>query len=264
MQRMKNATESLKEILFRFSFTYRVYLNQKGCWATGRPNAARHNGVLKTSSELSQANLRVRELRLLPHEDPPKDWDSLAMLDCALTNAKRHELIIDAGAETYSSLLPNLFLYGYTELIGLNLSFEKTFRRGPIIYERGDITKTRFANNQVAFVACQSVIEHGVDMKSFFAEMSRILKPNGLLSISTDYYIDHVRTEGIEAYGVPVKIFSKNEIVEMLRLASEFGLVLEKPTLDLDCEEKPIHWLGLDYTFVIFTLKKKAACGTQT
>jgi len=46
---------------------------------------------------------------------------------------------------------------------------------------------------------------------------------------------------------------------DMLRLATEIGFELTGP-VGLDCTQKPAHWANfdLDYTFVIFTLRKPA------
>jgi hypothetical protein len=61
-----------------------------------------------------------------------------------LERAPRSARILDGGAAFFSVLLPWLFLYGYRRLVGVNLSFEKLLRLGPIRYEYGDITRMRF------------------------------------------------------------------------------------------------------------------------
>jgi len=76
---------------------------------------------------------------------------------------------IDAGAELFSSLLPCLYLYGYTDLHGINLIFKRPERRGSIVYEYGDITNTKFPSEFFDAVACLSVLEHGVNFKSVLA-----------------------------------------------------------------------------------------------
>src|SRR5437588_465449 len=103
----------------------------------------------------------------------------------------------------------------------------------------------------------QEVIEHGVDVLLFFQEAARLLKPNGLLIVSTDYYSEPIDTRGLKAYGVPVHIFSKDEMLKVLHTAQECGLELTGP-INLDCRERPVSWkeFQLDYTFVTFTLRK--------
>ncbi len=74
---------------------------------------------------------------------------------------------------------------------------------------------------------------------------------------STDYFETQLDTRGQVAYGVPIHIFTRGEIVEALEIASQYGL---KPIghLDLGVEEKVVHWkqYGLSFTFVIFSLRK--------
>ena len=88
--------------------------------------------------------------------------------------------------------------------------------------------------------------------------MSRILVPGGSLITSTDYYESTINTAGQKAFGVPVHVFTKNEIEMILALAREFDLELTGP-LDLRCDEKAVSWkeFGLNYTFIIFTLRKR-------
>ena len=103
-----------------------------------------------------------------------------------------------------------------------------------------------------------SVIEHGVPVEKYFREMHRILKPGGLLVTSTDYYPTAIDIHGQVAHRAAIKIFSKLEIQEALRLAMEIGFELTG-AVDLECNAKPIRWaqFDLEYSFVIFTLRKK-------
>jgi len=102
------------------------------------------------------------------------------------------------------------------------------------------------------------VIEHGVDLNSYFKEMSRILKTNGILITSTDYYETPIDTKGQIAYGVPIHIFTKEEIEEAMNISEKYGLFLTSP-LDLTCDEKVVYWKQYDlrFTFLNFVLRKK-------
>jgi SAM-dependent methyltransferase len=122
----------------------------------------------------------------------------------------RRAKIIDAGAETYSRILPWLFLYGYTKLEGINIVFTDRKRLGPIIYKHGDVTFTDYAPKTFDAIACLSVVEHGVDLSAYFKEAARILKPGGILITSTDYWQTPIDTRGRQMYGVPVHIFGSS------------------------------------------------------
>ena len=157
----------------------------------------------------------------------------------------------------YSNVLPALFLYGYSDLHGINLSFTAPTRRGPIRYIPGDLTKTPYYDAFFDAITCMSVIEHGVPLEAYFREMFRLLKPGGLLITSTDYFPTPVDTREQSVHGAPIKIFSRPEIESALQLAESIGFE-QTGELNLDCTEKPIRWdqFGLEYTFVLFTMRK--------
>ncbi|MGA7459961.1 MAG: methyltransferase domain-containing protein [Candidatus Korobacteraceae bacterium] len=215
------------------------------------------NGTLKTRAEWEAAFEIAKRLHVPLHRGPEKNWDHLAAVNTILTNTNRSARILDAGAEIYSNVLPALFLYGYRELYGINLSFTAPTRRGPIRYIPGDLTRTPFPGENFDAITCLSVIEHGVPLPDYFREMYRLLRPDGLLITSTDYYPTRIDTRGKVAHGTPIKIFSKPEIQAALDLARSVGFQTTGD-VDLECDEKPIRWepFGLEYTFVLFTLRK--------
>ncbi len=86
-------------------------------------------------------------------------------------------------------------MYGYRKLYGINLVFDRTFRRGPITYEYGDITQTDYAAESFDAITSLSVVEHGVNLEAYFREMWRILKPGGMLITSTDYWQTSIGNE---------------------------------------------------------------------
>jgi len=250
----------IKSIALRPEAAYRLYLKLQ--FGAGRltesPGPHIQNATLKTRSEWQEAFQNARRLHLPLHRGDEKNWDHLAAVSTILAHTGTSARILDAGAEYYSNVLPALFLYGYRDLYGINLSFTDVARRGPIRYLPGDITRMQFPDGYFDAVACMSVIEHGVPLNGYFQEMHRVLKQGGLLITSTDYYPTPVDTRGQVAHGCPIKIFSKPEIQAALTLAKDTGFELTSD-IDLECEERPIRWapFGLEYSFVLFTLRKK-------
>jgi SAM-dependent methyltransferase len=224
----------------------------------GRPRARWHNAVLRTCQQRDDAIEQVKTLGLPLVSDAPKNWDCLAALDCILRNTTKRGRVLDAGAETYSRLLPWLCLYGYGKLDGINIVFDKVCRLGPITYKYGDITSTDYDFASFDAISCLSVIEHGVDLRSYFREMARILKPGGVLITSTDYWETPIHATG-EMFGAPVRVFTRGEILLAMNLAAENGLLPTQP-IDLACDQKVVHWkeVDLDYTFLVFCLRKSA------
>ena len=259
--RSRRILRRAKNIALRPDVIYRLYLRLK--FGSSRlavsPEAATTNGALKSSSEWQHAVENAKKLHLPLHRLPEKNWDHIAAVSIVLAHTDPSAHILDAGAEYYSNVLPALFLYGYRQLYGMNLGFTDPARRGPISYLPGDITRTNFPDGYFDAVTCMSVIEHGVLTKNYLEEMHRILKPGGLLIASTDYYPAPIDTRGQVAHGCPIKIFSRQEIEAVLAQAEDIGLQ-STGKVDLECDQKPIHWApyGLEYTFLLFTLQKKA------
>lgn len=231
-------------------------LSEEGCHLPpARPQAPWKNTALMSKAAWEAAARQVDALGLPHHPDTPKDWDSLAALDCILEHTTTAARILDAGGDLNSVILPWLAMYGYEHLIAIDPVFDVPVTRGVIEYRKGDITGTTFPDHSFDVITCLSVVEHGVDLPSYFAEVSRILKPGGMLITSTDYYPEPIDTQGKVAFGVPIHIFDRAEMLDILGMPGKYGLESTEP-VNLDCSEKPIHWAGLDYTFLIFTLQK--------
>lgn len=215
------------------------------------------NTALQTREDVELSVREVAECGLVPHADRPKNWDRLVALGAILERFPRHAAILDAGSTQSSKLLPWLYLYGYRRLHGVDLTYTRPIRRGPIRWEPMDLTRTTFADQSFDVIACLSVIEHGVPLDAYIREATRLLRPGGLLITSTDFWCSPVETGGQEAYGVPIRIFTPAEIDQCVGLAVEAGLRLTSP-LSLDCNERAVTWsrFGLDYTFVNFVLEK--------
>lgn len=250
----------LKNLLLAPEPIYRLYLRAKfGSNSVARlPVWPIPSGALQTEAEWQYALSLGREHHLPLHRGLEKNWDHLAAIFTLLESTPPPARILDAGAELYSNVLPALFLAGYRDLYGLNLAFTDKARRGPIRYEPGDLTASRFPDGFFDAVTCLSVIEHGVPLAAYFREMHRILRPGGLLITSTDYYPTPINTHGQSAHGAPVKIFTRPEIESFLDLALASGFDLTSP-VNLDCSQRPVYWREVDlrYTFLFFTLQKR-------
>ena len=261
MPRSKRLRRRIKSAYFRLPGLYRLHLAWK--FGTARPPVLREpdlpNRVLQSSAELREASDFGRRHRLPLHRADAKNWDHLAAVKAVLSTASPVARILDAGAEMYSNVLPALYACGYRKLWGMNLSFADPARRGSIQYLRGDITRTGFRDGFFDAVTCMSVIEHGVPLRAYFTEMFRVLKPGGLLITSTDYYPDPIDTAGKAAHGAPIQIFCRREAEETIALAQSCGFETTG-TIDLSTSSRLIRWeeYALEYTFLIFTLRKPA------
>ncbi len=223
-----------------------------------QPRAQPPTAVLGTRAQWEAAVRECRRLRLPLHHDRPKNWDALGALSTVLEHGGVRGSVLDAGSARYSSMLPWLRLYGYTDLVGINLEFGRDVRRAGVLFRYGDITATDFPAGRFDAVTCLSVIEHGVPTLPFLTEAARLLRQGGVLVVSTDYAAEPPDTSRHRAYGQPVHIFSAGEITELVDAAGSVGLAL-LGTLDLDHAETPVHWerTGLDFTFIRLSFVKR-------
>jgi SAM-dependent methyltransferase len=256
----RSAFRRVRDTALRPDGMFRAYLRTK--YGTQFPPKSlpqwnESGGVLRTRDQWVAATEQLASAGLPRHHDGPKNWDTLIALAEVLATTKPDASVLDAGAELYSAFLPSLYACGYRRLFGINLVFPRAIQRGPICYEPGDITQTRFADASFDAIACLSVVEHGVDLRLFFAEMSRLLKPGGTLIVSTDYWQDPIDTRGQTAFGMPIHVFTQAELEAAIEIAAEHSLELTAP-LDLRCEDRVVQWkdFGLSYTFVTLGFRR--------
>jgi SAM-dependent methyltransferase len=122
-----------------------------------------------------------------------------------------------------------------------------------------NLEKTSYHDNIFDYVTSVSVIEHGVNIREYFREMSRVLKKGGCLLTSTDYWPDKITiTNGMIPNEKPDNVFCKSEIESMVEIADKYGLRLIEP-IDYIYEQKLVSWkkTGLDYTFIFFGMRKE-------
>lgn len=183
-----------------------------------------------------------------------KYWDSLAALSLLLRSTNKNSSILDAGGYYYSPILPWLALYDYTNLVCLNLAFKQPALIGTIRYEPGDLTRTDFPDNSFDAVTCISVVEHGIDTGKYFKEMSRILRPGGLLFTSVDYWPETIDTSHVRLFGMPLNIFDKGKLFSTKEAAEKHNFVLLE-SLQWEAEDKLVKWEKMEFTFAYFMLK---------
>jgi SAM-dependent methyltransferase len=213
------------------------------------------NAPLRSMDEVEQAIAEVERCGLVAHQDRPKNWDLLVALGLILERCARWSPILEVGAARYSPLLTWLYQYGYWNLRGVDLIYDKPIERGPIRLERMDLTRTTFPDHSFAAIASLSVIEHGVDQDAYLAEAARLLRPGGMLFTSTDYWCEPVDAAGQTAYGQPVHVKDPTDIERFLASAATHGLEAVRPQR-LDCGQRVVNWdrVGISYTFLSLAL----------
>ncbi len=222
-------------------------------------------GALQSKAHIAGATRLVQALGLPSHHDSQKNWDTLKILNYLLSHVDISAPILDAGSGSRSAILGWLYEVGYRNLFACDRApvKRKFYTCRNIPFTEQDLTSLSYPDEQFAAVTSISVIEHGVDLGKFFAETARILKPGGWLLVSTDYWPETVNCAGIFPYGEgngEMKIFNRQEIEKLLRLAKKHGLELAD-TVDLAATEKSVRWekVDRDYTFLFLPFCKRAS-----
>jgi SAM-dependent methyltransferase len=220
------------------------------------------SAVLLRKLESREAVETINSLGFQPHHDLPKNWDSLKTLSFICRCGGFDSVIADMGCAHYGKILFWLRGLGYKNLHGCDLSFKESFKKSGINFSPQNIEKTNFKDNCFDFMSCLSVIEHGVNLKRFFAECRRTIRQKGFLLISADYWHESLATyqkHFDEEFKCYVKVFNRSEIESIIQLGKTFGFSLIGDP-DLTCNEKVVYWKKMDlhftFIFLAFQLSK--------
>ena len=224
--------------------------------------------VLRNSAEIEKAAVYLEDHKLIKHHDRLKNWD-LSLLHQVITSMPRSIKIIDLGCSGLA-VLKFFYFLKYKDIYGIDLTVNRKEKltqaaimlkslslTPPFHLTKGDLTKTNYPAHFFDLAACISVIEHGVDLRAFFSEMGRIVKQEGRLFITTDYWPNKMEVkEGERPCGLPYNIFSKDEILQLVELAGTYGFSLCENSDILDPLEKNILGDIYRHTFICLVFSK--------
>jgi SAM-dependent methyltransferase len=188
--------------------------------------------------------------------DEIKSWDVLRTANFAIENLKPTDPVLDIGAFS-SEILIVLHRAGFSDLTGADLNplLQSMPYSNKIRYEVTDFLKTPFSANSFSMVTAISVIEHGFQPDKLLSEVGRLLKPNGFFVASFDYWPKKIATDGIKMFGMDWRIFSEQEVHELIEKAGTYGLSVYGE-VDLKAKERPISCMDRHYTFAWIALRK--------
>ena len=229
--------------------------------------------VLKNWGQLGEAVLEITRHGLPLYPNMYKNFDHCVLMHMlsALPARRENIVIVDMGCGT-GETLRFLSALGYRSLLGLDARMSLRLMLGKFVnvrhknlairynFKRRDILRSGLKSKSCDLITCISVIEHGVDIKKFMFEMSRILRPGGILYLTTDYWAaaDDKNT-GIAMYGRSWRLMNQKAIRQIIAIAESNALELLRPgLLDLDCEGPVVCHGGREYTFIAMVFKKAA------
>jgi SAM-dependent methyltransferase len=218
--------------------------------------------ALQSRAEIDACSRLVACLGLPSHHDSQKNWDTLKSLFYIMGMNDSNAFILDAGSSGKSAILKWLSQIGFKNLYACDIRPKpaENYQSLKVNFSVQDLTHTNYPGGTFHAVTCISVIEHGVNLAAFLTEMHRILKPGGLLLISTDFWPDPIDCTGIYPYGEAMgemKVFTADELSGFARAAEGMGFALCSP-LELRAAERAVRWDRVDreYTFAFIALRK--------
>lgn len=186
-----------------------------------------------------------------------KSWDVLRTALFIEARLEHSAPVLDLGS--YASEIPCVLRrLGYSQVHGVDLDPRvrgMPYRRS-IHYAVGNYLSEPPAAEQFAAVIAVSSIEHGFDAEKLFARVSSLLRPGGYFIASFDYWPEKIDTRDIRMFDMDWRIFSRDEVLELIEVASSFGLH-GGGVDDTTIKDPPIAWAGRRYTFAWLALRKQ-------
>jgi SAM-dependent methyltransferase len=221
---------------------------------------------LQDRTECAAATAIVESVGLPSHHDPQKNWDAFKCIAYVASLGDLDAPVLDAGAGDQAVALRWLHRLGYRDLYGCDIAAKPTkmiFTEIGAKVSKQELSATSYEANFFQAVTCISVIEHGVSLKGFAREMARVLRPGGLLVVSTDYWSEPIDCTGIFPYGPDapeMKIMTPADMQVLVGACAKAGLELCEP-LQTQTRDKAIRWerTDRDYTFIFAAFRKLSA-----
>jgi ubiquinone/menaquinone biosynthesis C-methylase UbiE len=222
--------------------------------------------ILKSKLEVISAWMFIRMKFGLHHHDFNKNWD-LNVCRKYLRRFAKSTPILDAGSganAVFSQLALNMKFENIYSIDYLDIKKKVRKKYPQLIHTKGTLEHIPHEDQKFGVIGCISVIEHLGSEKRVFDEFFRILKPGGIILITTDYWPNSIMTEDRYPYGMDMpklKIYSHESIRRVFENASKSGFIFMDKMSDIETylknnhpKRKLIHWerMEISYTFLFF------------
>lgn len=217
------------------------------------------NNFLRTRAEIEKCSQYLIDNNLKQSGISAKDYDIANVVPFL----KSEMDICDLGSDG-SEILSNAVRLGIIgRKVGIDLAYaQDTVTEEGIEIFKGDLMDSGFEDNSFDFITCMSVVEHAVDLNKLANECSRLLKSDGMLFISFDYWPEKLNTKGVWLYNLEWNILSKEDVQNMVSLFKDNRLELTSD-IDWTIQDAVINptycspVAGISYTFGILQFIKK-------
>ncbi|MDD5774259.1 MAG: class I SAM-dependent methyltransferase [bacterium] len=157
--------------------------------------------------------------------------------------------------EIYRCKVTSIDLYRLKERCGIN-----EFLGLSVCNEIGDVTGLRYADNTFDRIFCVSTIEHIKDDTAAMLEMKRVLRPGGMLILTTDFGPEYIRYPyGLNGtvYGVyKARRYDEKRLFERIIYPSGMEIIGEVNYKNVDLTRKENLFVFGKYTFATLFLAK--------
>lgn len=171
------------------------------------------------------------------------------VLDAGCGSGYGSEQLAKAGAKK---------VYG-VDLAGDSINYCQTHYQNPcLVFARGDLTKLSFGDNFFDLICAFEVIEHIKDYPKALAEFYRVLKPGGILLISTPNKAVYSPDSRRPFYPFHYREFYLADLKEMLKsfeIKKLQGQYIKGRKMMLYGRGNPKRWLRFIFANLPFTLK---------
>lgn len=215
------------------------------------------NEFLKTRQQITESTEWLIANGYVTHPISCKDWE-LANVTKELSDGD----LLDMGADG-SFILHNAIKKGIKgRKVGIDLA-EVTGTNKAIgaDYYQGDLMKTDFTDNYFDTIVSLSVIEHQINFYDFAKECGRLLRKDGKLFVSFDYWNPKPETSLMKLYSLDWNILDNNDVIKLIFALDKEGLYISK-VVDWSTKDAVINPTycspaQVSYTFGILEFIKK-------
>lgn len=215
------------------------------------------NNFLQTRNEIDQCTKYLQDNGLQESGLSCKNYD----IANVVKELKDGDLLDmgSSGSEILSNAV-RLNLKG--RKVGIDLAYEGNTCNNDMELYKGDLMATLFNDKSFDIISCLSVVEHSVDFSKIAKECSRLIRSNGNVFVSFDYWPEKIQTKGILLYNLEWNILSKYDVLEMVQAFKDHGLDLTSE-IDWTIQDAVITpsycspMQGISYTFGILNFIKK-------
>lgn len=216
------------------------------------------NEFLKTRQQITESTEWLISNGYVTHPISCKDWE-LANVTKELSDGD----LLDMGADG-SFVLHNAIKKGIKgRKAGIDLAeVTGTNKAEGADYYKGDLMQTELVGNSFDTIVSLSTIEHQVDFVWFAHECGRLLRKEGKLFVSFDFWNIKPDTSAMKLYSLDWNILDKEDVIKLIKSLEAAGNIYLTKSIDWTTQDAVINPqycspANVSYTFGILEFIKK-------